>query len=752
MSLKLSAIPATAVSLAPSDLLYLAKDMGGSFLEHKLPVSVLDAKYQATLGFTPVPNTRLINTTAPLTGGGDLSADRTLAMPAATGAVDGYLTSANFTTFNNKGDAFTTNPLSQFAPTTSAQLAGVISDETGTNLLVFNTNPTLAGATVTADLILQDSLNTEATSASIGTNQNNYDPGATSYHLIDATSSFILTGITGGVNGRILRISNTSLVNTITVNNNSGSSTAGNRIRTGAVGGAGAVGLGPSQTLTLIYDATATIWRAESIGYTNNTFALTTSPLSQFAATTSAQLAGVISDETGSGLLVFNTNPTIAGATFSAALNMGSNLINNVTDPVGAQDAATKAYVDSVASAPPFVDTTALVMGSVDATKLLRFEVDGFTTATTRVLTPPNANATIAGLEVAQTFTAVQTMGANLLFTPDNTFDIGATLATRPRTVYAGTSVDVERPSLGVTTASAIQVENPTAAALNVLQVSPAVRWEGQGFSTDASASRSTEFRAFVVPAQGAAAPIPFLVFQSSVNGAAFTTVLSMMGNGALLIGAQAPVSTAYAPNNISMFAGTGIDDMNLGSRLRMGDDMFLATTVAGSTRNIQFYSGGTVEVLAQGQTGLTDFAVYNTKTSETNFERLDIEWTSNVCRIWTEKGSGGGTARDLVIGADATEVIRFTSADMKMATAKTLSIASGTNTRAGNAVLVAGTVTVSNTTVTANTIVMLTRKTSGGTLGTAITYTVSAATSFTINSDSALDTSTFSYFLIERP
>jgi hypothetical protein len=38
--------------------------------------------------------------------------------------------------------------------------------------------------------------------------------------------------------------------------------------------------------------------------------ALTTNPLSQFAATTSSQLAGVISDETGSGALVFGTSPT----------------------------------------------------------------------------------------------------------------------------------------------------------------------------------------------------------------------------------------------------------------------------------------------------------------------------------------------------------------------------------------------------------------------------------------------------------
>lgn len=41
------------------------------------------------------------------------------------------------------GDALVANPLSQFAATTSAQLAGVISDETGTGALVFGTSPTL---------------------------------------------------------------------------------------------------------------------------------------------------------------------------------------------------------------------------------------------------------------------------------------------------------------------------------------------------------------------------------------------------------------------------------------------------------------------------------------------------------------------------------------------------------------------------------------------------------------------------------
>lgn len=57
---------------------------------------------------------------------------------------------------------------------------------------------------------------------------------------------------------------------------------------------------------------------------------------------------------------------------------------------------------------PPFTDTNALVKGSVDPTKLLRWEIDGFTAGATRIMTPPNQDATIAGLEVANIFTAIQ--------------------------------------------------------------------------------------------------------------------------------------------------------------------------------------------------------------------------------------------------------------------------------------------------------------------------------------------------------
>ena len=54
-----------------------------------------------------VPDTRTISTTAPLSGGGDLTANRTLSIAQATTSVDGYLSATDWTTFNGKQAAIT---------------------------------------------------------------------------------------------------------------------------------------------------------------------------------------------------------------------------------------------------------------------------------------------------------------------------------------------------------------------------------------------------------------------------------------------------------------------------------------------------------------------------------------------------------------------------------------------------------------------------------------------------------------------
>jgi hypothetical protein len=145
--------------------------------------------------------------------------------------------------------AATAGTLAQFAATTSAQLAGVISDETGSGALVFATSPTLV-------------------TPSIG--------------VATGTSFNSITGL---------------------------SSTTPSANGTAAVGTA------------------TTTARADHVHPTTG-LGLTASGLNQFASTTSAQLAGVISDETGSGALVFATSPTLVTPTLGVA---SATTINKVT-------------------------------------------------------------------------------------------------------------------------------------------------------------------------------------------------------------------------------------------------------------------------------------------------------------------------------------------------------------------------------------------------------------------------------------
>lgn len=115
----------------------------------------------------------------------------------------------------------------------------------------------------------------------------------------------------------------------------------------------------------------------------------------------------------------------------------------------------------------------------------------------------------------------------------------------------------------------------------------------------------------------------------------------------------------------------------------------------------------------------------------------------------WTFNDDGSGT-----IGAGSFQVNvagTYTIPNLTFGpVGSKLTIVSGANQRAGNLTLVGGTKTVANTSVTANTVILLTRKTTGGTIGFAVTYTLNAGVSFTVTSDNALDTSTYSYLLIE--
>lgn len=78
-----------------------------------------------------------------------------------------------------------------------------------------------------------------------------------------------------------------------------------NGVTIGPLAGAG------SGTFTNTTPIAVSFPSAGVVDYSCPTCGVTGSPLSQFASTTSAQLAGVISDETGSGALVFGNSPTL---------------------------------------------------------------------------------------------------------------------------------------------------------------------------------------------------------------------------------------------------------------------------------------------------------------------------------------------------------------------------------------------------------------------------------------------------------
>jgi hypothetical protein len=101
-----------------------------------------------TLGVASATTINKITLTAPATGSTLTIADGKTLTASNTLTFTG--TDSSSVAFGTGGTvAYTSNNLSVFAATTSAQLAGVISDETGSGALVFGTSPTLATPTIT---------------------------------------------------------------------------------------------------------------------------------------------------------------------------------------------------------------------------------------------------------------------------------------------------------------------------------------------------------------------------------------------------------------------------------------------------------------------------------------------------------------------------------------------------------------------------------------------------------------------------
>ena len=206
------------------------------------------------------------------------------------------------------------------------------------------------------------------------------------YNLLLNTNAGTNSGtitITQGVNGNIALTPNGT--GTVSV-------TSLNKVTITAPATGSTLTIADGKTLTANNTLTFTGTDSSSVAFgTGGTVTYTSNKLSVFSATTSAELAGVISDETGTGSLVFGTSPTFTtsiltpvvtttGATSltlntnssgtgasitvqsgtnsnvnlapsgTGTVDVGSARITNLATPTQSTDATTKAYVDATAS------------------------------------------------------------------------------------------------------------------------------------------------------------------------------------------------------------------------------------------------------------------------------------------------------------------------------------------------------------------------------------------------------------------
>lgn len=203
---------------------------------------------------------------------------------------------------------------------------------------------------------------------------------------------------------------------------------------------------------------------------------------------------------------------------------------------------------------------------------------------------------------------------------------------------------------------------------------------------------------------------------------------------------------TGTASININGTVGASSPTTGSFSSLQVTAGNFIAFGAAPGGTTYAF-SGGVNDTYINSPGSGGHIGIYNQNTT------LIMDIIASSVSIPISTASSAYTNGSVVIGGGMGVAGNInTNGNITQTAGRVLSIASGTNQRAGDLTLVGGTKAVANTTVTANTRVFLTRKTSGGTIGVGITYTLSAGVSFTVNSDNALDTSTFSFLLVEVP
>lgn len=141
------------------------------------------------------------------------------------------------------------------------------------------------------------------------------------------------------------------------------------------------------------------------------------------------------------------------------------------------------------------------------------------------------------------------------------------------------------KDALGTTTTAANILVNTTAAAAGAQQVSPATRWQGNGWATGGSSSVAVPFQAYVLPVQGSSAPTGTWVLQSGIGGS-YTDRMTVTSAGVVTAASFNSASSGnyFTSSQIGLANAVLLDGAgwSANSGLALGQNMRIGWNTAG--------------------------------------------------------------------------------------------------------------------------------------------------------------------------
>jgi hypothetical protein len=234
-------------------------------------------------------------------------------------------------------------------------------------------------------------------------------------------------------------------------------------------------------------------------------------------------------------------------------------------------------------------------------------------------------------------------------------------------------------------------------------------------------------------------------------------TTTSRAGNGATTTGAQNACIGSYAGQNLT--SGQ--------SNVLIGDQAGASLTTSSYNMSIGYAALSSAGAGSDYNVAIGASSLLNVTNGDNNVgigrnAGNTVTTGGNNTFIGYDSDGVAGLSNQTAIGVNAictaANQVMLGTASEAVVVPGTLAVGGGTvvaKLRHGNATLVSGTVTVTDTAITANSRIWINRFTDGGTLGDSYSITRSAGASFTITSKTAnvtasLDTSVVTYFIIE--